>query len=292
VRLGYRPQFDLNRLPLDHLPPMIRATDWKWRGDYFDREIPVSLELHFRLWDGQTERFAPAGLDRFWERRETRAIDGLSFTAFHPADAAAYAALHLLRHLLRGGLRPGHLYELAWFLDRHAGESPLWSEWRALHDDSLRRLEAICFSLARRWFDCRMPPAALEETGRLSPDVTRWLDTYSASPLAGLFRPNKDELWLHWSLLDSRRDRVATLLGSVWPRRQPDPMAGAHLPEDPLTWRIRLRRRWRWMLYAASRAAHHTRALLPTAWSALRWFFLRTPGALPAAGKRDPASSR
>jgi putative nucleotidyltransferase-like protein len=282
IQLGYAPQLDLNRYPLDHLPPMIRPIEWKWRGDYFDPEIPISLELHFRLWDARTERFGPGGLDRFWERREARTVDGIGFAAFHTADALAYAALHLLRHLLRGGLRPGHLYELAWFLDRHAEESPLWRHWREWHGDSLRRLEALCFSLAHRWFDCRLSPAALEEIGRLPPDVMRWLEAYSMSPLAGLFRPNKDELWLHWSLLDSRRDRIALLRRVVWPGRLPDPVAGVDLP-----WRIRLGRRWRWILYAASRLTHHVRALLPTAWSGLRWF-----GALPAGPKRDPLSTR
>jgi hypothetical protein len=287
ARLGYRPALDLNRYPLDHLPPMIRETSWKWRGDYFDPEIPVSLELHFRLWDARTERFGPAGLERFWQRRQWRSIGGLCFAALQAADAVAYAALHLLRHLLRGGLRPGHLYELAWFLDRHAEESALWSDWRMFHDDSLRRLEAICFSLAHRWFGCRLSPAALDEISRIPPELTRWLETHSLSPLAGLFRPNKDELWLHWSLVDSPRDRIALLRRVSWPRRLPDPMAGAGLP-----WRIRLRRRWDWMVYAASRLTHHARALLPTATSALHLAFLSKSGAVPGAAKRDPASTR
>ena len=31
------------------------------------------------------------------------------------------------------------------------------------------------------------------------------------SPLMSLARPNKDELWLHWSLIDSRRGRWSML---------------------------------------------------------------------------------
>ncbi len=90
----------------DHLPTLIRKTGWQWRGDYFDPEMPVSLELHFRLWDRETEGFGPGGLEQFWERRERAEVDGLRFTALHPADAIANATLHLLRHLLRGSLRP------------------------------------------------------------------------------------------------------------------------------------------------------------------------------------------
>jgi hypothetical protein len=279
VQLGYEPLAGYGNSPIDHLPTMLRKTDWEWRGDYFDPENPLSLELHFRLWDEESECFGPDGLDRFWERRESRELDGLCFTALHSADAAAYAALHLLRHLLRGDLGPYPLYELAWFLDRHADESrlsavassALWSNWREWHDDSLRRLQAICFSLAHRWYGCRMPPAALEEIGRLPPDVTRWLEMHSTSPLAGMFHPNKDELWLHWSLLDSRRDRLRMLRRRLLPRRPPG-TAGT------MQWRSR----WRYAAHAASRVIHHVRTVLPTARSALRWFHPR----------RDPASTR
>jgi Uncharacterised nucleotidyltransferase len=49
--LGYEPVSGFERHPIDHLPVMIRRTGWQWRGDYFDVEMPLSLELHFRLWD-------------------------------------------------------------------------------------------------------------------------------------------------------------------------------------------------------------------------------------------------
>ncbi|HEY2846077.1 MAG TPA: nucleotidyltransferase family protein, partial [Bryobacteraceae bacterium] len=159
LRLGYEPLPGFERLPIDHLPVMIRKTGWRWRGDYFDPENPPSLELHFRFWDQRTEHFAPSGLEQFWERRQSRAIDQVRFGSLHPVDAAGYASLHLLRHLLRGDLRPYHVYELAFLLDRSSTDDLFWRDWYGWHDPSLRRLEAICFDLARRWFDCRMPDA-------------------------------------------------------------------------------------------------------------------------------------
>jgi len=276
LQLGYEPLGGYDRFPIDHLPTMIRKTGWEWRGDYFDPDSPTPLELHFRLWDERTEGFGPKGLERFWERRETRELDGLCFAALHPADAVAYAALHLLRHLLRGDLGPYHLYELAWLLEHRVDDTGLWSAWRELHDDSLRRLEGICFDLARRWFDCRMPAVVADEISRLPPEVARWLEMHSTSPLAGMFRPNKDELWLHWSLLESRPERFRMLRRRLLPGPPPGPIDAVNVPEEQLTWRIRLRRRWRYAAYAASRVMHHARALPTTAWSALRWF---APGA-------------
>jgi predicted MFS family arabinose efflux permease len=272
VRLGYEPLRRADRYPTDHLPILIRKTGWRWRGDYFDLEMPISLELHFRLWDEHTEGFSPNGLQDFWGRRRTAAVDDLQFLALHPADSVGNATLHLLRHLLRGSLRACHVYELAWMLHHSIEDRELWSSWRKLHDESLRPLEAICFSLAERWFGCQLPGAALEEVERLAEPVKRWFDLYSASPLENNFRPNKDELWLHWSLLDSTGSRLKILRRRLLPEQLPGPLDAVHIPEQQRTLGIRLVSAWRYFVFATSRAAHHLRALPSTTRSAFRWF--------------------
>jgi hypothetical protein len=45
--LGYEPLKGIDDVPSDHLPSMIRKTDWKWRGDFFDPEAPFSVDIHF-----------------------------------------------------------------------------------------------------------------------------------------------------------------------------------------------------------------------------------------------------
>ena len=275
LELGYTPIIEDDPHPTNHLPTLIRKTGWTWKGDYFDPDMPLALELHFAVWDQRTERFGPAGLQHFWERRERRSIDDLRFTGFHPADEIAVASLHLLGHLLRGSLRPSHVYEVAWMLDHNVNCDAFWKAWKELHDPSLRRLEAICFALAQSWFDCRMPDAAVEEVQALPPDVSRWLEMYSGSPLSGLFHPNKDELWLHWSLLDSKRARLAVLRRRLIPQNFPGPADAVTIPEEQLTSRIRWRARWRYLAHLSERAVHHTRALPPTVGSAIRWHWSR-----------------
>jgi predicted MFS family arabinose efflux permease len=157
-------------------------------------------------------------------------------------------------------------------LHHKSDDTNFWSVWRELHDDSLRRVEAICFALAERWFDCRLSPAAAEEIERLPSGVARWLSVSHAAPLAGLFHPNKDEIWLHWNLLDSVGARADVLRRRLLPLSWPGPVDAVHLPEEQITPRIRLRRRWRYLMHVASRASHHLRALPPVAWSATRWF--------------------
>jgi len=272
LHLGYEPLNGFDKFPIDHLPTMIRKTGWEWRGDYFDTETPVSLELHFRLWDPRTEGFNPAGIDEFWERRQSRELDGLRFVSLQSEDAVGYASLHMIRHLLRGGLRPSHVYELAWLLDRKTGDDAFWNVWFNLHDESLRRIEAICFGLAHSWFDCGLPAAATEAIERLPSEIRRWLEGYAESPLIGLFRPNKDDLWLHWHLLNSPASRVAMLRRRLLPGRLPGPVDAVHLRPDEITWRIHVRRRWRYLVYILARSVHHLRAIPSTAWSAARWF--------------------
>ena len=271
LQLGYQPIPEHSHR-IDHLPMMIRKTGWRWHGDFFDPESPISLELHFRLWDESTERFNPEGLDQFWNRRQSREIDGLGFVAFHPVDELGYAALHLLRHLLRGGVRPFHIYELSWHLEHSADDGSFWSDWFQLHDDSLRRLEAICFSLARHWFDCRVSAVVQEEIDHLPSAVKRWMAMYSMSPLSARFQPNKDELWLHWALLDSRAARWSILRRRLLPDQLPNAIDSVHVPKQQLTWSIRFSSFVRNVAYVASRFVHHVRALPAVAFSAVRWF--------------------
>ena len=284
LRLGYEPMAGLKQIPLDHLPTMIRKTGWQWRGDYFDPEIPVSLELHYRLWDPQTERLSPEGLDDFADRREERELDDLRFTALHPVDAAGYAALHILRHLLRGDVRAGHVYELAWFLNGAQRDTAFWANWREWHPASLRSLETISFRLAAEWFGCGLN-AAIRETSELLPQgVERWLARFAMAPVEAAFRSNKDELWLHLSLLPQKADKLAVARRKLLPLSMPGPVGDVHIPDTDLTPSIRVRKRLRYARFVASRVLYHARVLLPALWSGARWW-------LGAGSKRSRTST-
>ena len=270
--LGYEPIRGFEQFPLDHLPVMIRKTGWQWRGDYFDPDFPASLELHFRLWNPGIERFGPAGLEAFWDRREERKLDGHRFWSLDHADALAYACLHLLRHLFRGHLRAYQIREVACFLERHADDDRFWAEWRRTHEPSLCRLEAICFDWARDWFGCRVAAAASEEIGALPARVRRWIEEYSSAPLDRLWYPNKDELWLHLCLLESRRDKAAVLLRRLAPVRLSGPVEAVHLPGGRMTWRQRTEARLRYGSFLGGRALWHVRTLPRLIVNGLRWW--------------------
>lgn len=263
-QLGYVPIGRAEQFPTDHLPALVRKTGWQWREDFFDPKIPISVELHFRLWDEETEAFAAPGTAEFWSRRESRRLGNRPYFALDPVDGLGYNALHLLRHLLRGDVRAANIYELAYFLDQNADNEVFWKRWSNLHAPELRRLQSICFRLAATWFDCRLSSIAHAEVEALPGPIKRWFDHCAASPAEAFFRPNKDELWLHLCLLDSFAKKSAAFRRRLLPTRLPGPLDSVFIPDEQMTWGLRLRKRWQYARYVAARGLFHARALLPT----------------------------
>lgn len=273
ARLGYQAVHSSRDQRPDHLPPMIRRTGWRWRGDYFDPEIPFSLELHFRTWNFESEHFGSRNLEAtFWGRALRRRCEQLSFPCLHPADAILYASMHAVRHLLHGNLRPSHVYEMAYLLHSEQHNDALWQEWSGMHDRASQLQQAICFSLAHLWFECspHKLPAALIHS--VPAQVAAWLELYAYSPLTATFKPNKDEVWLHWALVESKQERFAVLRRKFAPQRLPGPVDAVHTKPGELTWRIRLASQWRYLSFVTKRVSHHIRAFTSAACSAIRWF--------------------
>jgi Uncharacterised nucleotidyltransferase len=261
AELGWEPVADRSDGPTDHLPTMIRRTGWRWRSDYFDPEMPPALEIHFRLWDPATECLDAAGLDHIWVRRELRESLTLCIPALSLPDTLTYAALHALRHLLRGDLCPYHIYELAHFLHRSARYTAFWNRWFETTPAPLRSLAFVSLRLAREWF--RSPlPGALEP---LATSLEAWIRRYAFSPLRD--SPNKDELWLHLALVSGRRARRAILIRRLLPHPPRVSLAPHAHPETAL-WK--LRQQWYRAGFLLARAVYHLRALIASALSAAR----------------------
>ena len=270
---GFEPLEQMEDFPTDHLPVMVRPTTWEWRGDYFDTGIPTPVELHFQFWNADLERLPASGVDEFWTRRGRRCVAGIELAVLCPADALAYAALHALKHVLRGSLCAFHAFEIACFLESHAGDHALWKEWRALHSPQLRRLEAVVFRLAAEWFGCAVAELPRQEMEDLPGATRAWFAEFSASPVTRLFHSDKDELWLHFSLLDSRRDAWSVARRRLLPGNLPPLGYQAHVPTEHMTWRRRLRGWARYAAYGAQRARHHALALPHTATTGGRWWW-------------------
>jgi Uncharacterised nucleotidyltransferase len=259
---GYRPIAGLEAFPTDHLPALMLPTRWKWRGDFFDPEMPIAIELHFQFWNPGLEHLPAEGAEAFWTRRVRRQVCGVELGVLRPADAVAYAALHLLKHVLHGDTRPFHVYEIASFLHGHADDEAFWAEWHRLHSDSLRRLETVSFLLAEAWFGCRLAPVVREEAARLPAATRAWFQEFATSPAEQRFRANKDELWLHLSLLDSKLDALRVARRRLLPGNLPPPARATSTASGRSVYAA-----WFWV-----RLRYHAISLGTTLTSGVRWW--------------------
>ena len=237
----------MEAFPTDHLPALIRKTGWQFRGDFFDPEIPLPVELHFQFWNEQTGAAARARARRsFGRRRIHRPMAGTEIAMLHPADALAYASLHLLQHLLRGSGKPFHgvRNRAACSTGSLAGTSVLARVARAA---SARIAPAGGSSFPAGARVVRRPRVAGRARGdRAACRRPRRAGSRNSRnrPLTREFSPNKDELWLHISLLESRRDAWSVARRRLLPGNLPPFAETAYLPKSQITWRHRMRK-WR-----------------------------------------------
>jgi hypothetical protein len=125
----------------------------------------------------------------------------------------------------------------------------------------LRRLQAAAFALAEAWFGCALPPAARAQIAQLPASTHAWFAEFAASPAVQPFHPNKDELWLHLSLLERRLDKLAVARRRLLPSNLPPPSRATESQS-------------RQAVYAswfAARLRHHAISLATTVSSAWRW---------------------
>jgi hypothetical protein len=273
--IGYRAQHGFDDMPWDHLPPLRRKTTWKWRGNAYDPEMPLTVELHHSFWDRADARCGPQSMNPFWQRRIARTLEEIRFDALNPIDSLGYAALNLLRDLLRIPVVTSQAYELAWFLHHHSRNDDFWASWWGMHDDELKRLEAVSFLLAKTWFECDLSEVAEAEIEKLPVATRRWFETPATSPSPmGWLRPNKDGVWLHASLLDSAAEKRKLLFRRLLPARiLPVGAAIANrIPNSSPETDSSLHNYTRYLAYLFARVTHHLRFLPITLWHGFCWW--------------------
>ena len=256
----------------DHKATLIRQNGWQWRGNPFDPEMPLSIELHFCLWNPRVSQIDIPEAELLWERRTRRELDGFSFPCVNPVDHLAYLSLHILRNLFLGEWIVHHVRELALFLHSHSDDENFWQLWNQIHSPSLGPFAAIAFYLARAWFGCRLHPLVAFEIDRLPATRKSWLECFSGSVLKIMFERNQDAMWLQLTYLSSRSKRWRVIKRNLIPARI--------APINSTSVQLRNKRllpsvgRPLWQQYIAfliSRSAGYVRADSITLWRGLCW---------------------
>ncbi len=267
--LGYVPQLDSKSR---HLSPMSRPSTWRWRGDLFDSEMPVSVELHYELWSEKTEYIAVPELNRFWDRKQVRDFDGHNINILCDADLLGFASLHLLLHLLHGDLPLQRAWEVARFLDTHVTDESFWRSWRASHPAALRQLETSAFYLVTSWFGCRARKELGTDVERLPVGVKSWLKTFSLAPITREWASNKSETWLHLALIRKRKNKARVLFRRLLPTSVPC-FADRATPHTSFVGKLLMHVRQ--LRFVATRLVHHLVTFFPAVFDGLRWFWVR-----------------
>jgi len=271
-KIGYSPEKSTNITAADHEHILVRSQSWQWKNNYFDPDMPLGIELHFCLWNSHVSRLTIPEVETFWERRIIREIDGFSFPCLDPVDHLGHLTLHILRNILLRNWIVHHVRELAVFLHSHANDDDFWETWEAQHSPSLRSLEAIAFYHAIAWFQCRVHPKIKHEIESLPAVQLNWLKRFSNSALENMFKPNKDALWLHLSLVKSHQEQWRVLKHTLVPQ-QIAPL------QSPIV-KIRNKRVVQsdagpiraYISYLLSRSLSHSKAGISTLYRGLSWW--------------------
>jgi len=236
----------------NHLPALIPKSGWEWRGDFFDLEIPIAVELHFRLWNPEFECIA------------------LTYPEPHESQAGQLASivLHLMRHIFHGNVTASHVYELSYFLEHHFDDMEFWREWREwrVSDPVLQDLSTAAFAIAARVFGARLPELPI------SKPVAAWVRRFGPTVLAQ-DRAGKSQLLLQLTFLRSWKDRFRMLRRRLLPLNMPPAVDGVYLTPEQLTFARRVKQARRQVGFVAGRVWYHAHSLFGflRAWALWRW---------------------
>jgi hypothetical protein len=260
----------------DHVPALSRTEDWVWRGNAYDPVMPLSIELHFCLWNERVFLISVPEVQKFWGRRVDRKIEDFSFPSLHPIDQLAYFALHIVRGAISGDWIVHHVREMAMFLHSQSQNVHFWREWSKEYSREFRNMQAIAFSLADRWFSCNLPDAVREQIKALPPAQHAWLEKFGASSIENMFYKNRDWVWLHVAIVRSPGKKRAVLRRATIPSRIPG-LDGPVLCINRKTVRDGSNPYSGYVSYVLKRMASHASMIPRLLWhGAQLWFSQRT----------------
>jgi hypothetical protein len=217
----------------DHAPTLVRPGG-EWKGNIYDPDLALGIEIHFCLWNGSLTRIAVPEMESFWRRRVQRHLGSFSFFSLSDADQLGYFALHVLRDVFSGDWITHHVLELATFLDGRANDTAFWTRWQKLHSPRLRQIQAIAFLMAHTWFSARLSEEVRDEIIRLPGAIVRWVVTMGACPLEAPYRRTREGKMLQILLAESWESKLHALRHALVP-------AGLTVPSGP-TLHVRNRR--------------------------------------------------
>ncbi|MFN8006568.1 MAG: nucleotidyltransferase family protein [Terriglobia bacterium] len=272
--LGFEPLASKPNAHTHHLPTMIKRNGWEWRGNHYDPGIPCSVELHFRIWDGEFESISASQSPDRWQTPTSSEIHGVPVPVLGKSEAFLFAIQHAMRHLLGNDLRLSHLYELAFFLNRNAERSAFWKELLGRVKDFPEgsRNMAIILQLARHCFQPHCSPH-LEElfAGHLTQTSKLWIQRFGRREALSSFRKSKSGLLLQMDCQGKSISGWSIAWKRLFPHRLPLISFGTQVPENEKTPWQKYRERLSLLRHLWIRSLFHLGSLLNFLWQYPIW---------------------
>ena len=261
---GYSALHSTRELAADHLPTLIQKSGWKWKGNYYDPDIPRGVELHFQLWDSDFELLPIQILEKAWERSCSRKFGSIDAPTLCQQDTLLYVTLHAFRHLLRNDLRLSHLYEIAFFLQRTSDHERLWEDLipSVTKCSNATKMVATTLELARSLFlPALSAPVRHFIERHLPAAAASWVRAYGRTGAIHCYRNNRNALLLHLGLLDDNAQRWALVRQRLLPRHLPLPTYGVQTPPEAQDLKFRVVKGARYLQLLSQRGLFHLRSL-------------------------------
>ena len=150
-------------------------------ADQYSPQAPHAVELHLDIWDPGLHG-APS-IPTLFSVYRSKTYHGteLTFPALADEDAFLLQIVHACHHFFTLWIRMSCLLEIAYFLNRRAGDAELWSRIEQRVGDSaiLREFVVIVTELAARLFACPLPAQVRVWGGSLRPGARVWIEHYA-----------------------------------------------------------------------------------------------------------------
>ncbi|MBZ5544179.1 MAG: nucleotidyltransferase family protein [Acidobacteriia bacterium] len=219
-----------NSDPIEYFHSQRRPVVPKKLDGLFLAGLHRTVEIHTRLWELNAEKIRFALPDDSLSRAVLKTWNGMAFFSLAPEEALVLQVLHIFRHILNNQCRLSHLFELAIFLNQHAGENPIWPAFQAVVQKNNRLMGAsgIVFSLAAGLFKAPVPGLVRAFTvDRLTRASAFWVHRYGIHSALTNFAASKSSLYLHSLFVDSKKDWQEIRQRRLFPIQRPATVARA-----------------------------------------------------------------
>jgi Uncharacterised nucleotidyltransferase len=231
-----------------------------------------NVELHIDLREG----LGPVQLDYpggQWQRAGKRNPPD-TYLTLSRADMFVYQLFHAFKHAINSWIRPGWLYEIAYFIDLNRADAALWQEVINGSGDQplLRNALGLVLDLVRRIFRVSIPePLRSSMLDPLPSRIPLWNQHFGRSFVQSDFPGNKLYLFAQQQFIADPQTWRSHLRTSLFPFHKKPPFSEVRHAGEPQSFADR----WNKLVFLQSRLTYHARTLATYPYHSLRWRLLQ-----------------